>query len=63
MDYPIVLLSHVRFFNVITTNKKDANYLLQRLANSVVIMDELQTYPPAIWDKMAYFISEYAYMF
>ena len=63
MDYPIVLLSHVRFFNVITTNKKDTNYLLQRLANSVVIMDELQTYPPAIWDKMAYFISEYATCF
>lgn len=63
MDYPIVLLSHVRFFNVITTNKKDANYLLQRLADSVVIMDELQTYPPAIWDKMIYFISEYATCF
>lgn len=61
--YPVTLLSHVRFFDVLKTNSKEANYLLHRLANSVVIVDELQSYNPKIWDKMLYFISQYAEYF
>lgn len=63
LNCPIVLLSHVSFFNVLKTNEKDRNYLLQRLAHSVVIIDEVQSYPPKIWDKMIYFISNYARYF
>lgn len=60
LNIPIVLLSHVTFFDVLKTNTKDNNYLLQRMANSVVVIDEIQSYSPAIWDKMMYFISNYA---
>lgn len=63
LNFPIVLLSHVSFFNVLKTNEKDHNYLLQRLAHSVVIIDEVQSYPPKIWDKMVYFIANYANYF
>lgn len=63
LNFPIVLLSHVSFFNVLKTNDKDRNYLLQRLAHSVVIIDEVQSYPPKIWDKMVYFIDNYAKYF
>lgn len=63
LNFPIVLLSHVNFFNVLKTNEKDSNYLLQRLAHSVVIIDEVQSYPPKIWDKMVYFIANYAKYF
>ncbi|AEW01075.1 hypothetical protein A4D02_14035 [Niastella koreensis] len=58
--YPVTLLSHVKFFDILKTNSKEANYLLHRIANSVVIIDELQSYNPNIWDKMLFFISEYA---
>lgn len=61
--YPVTLLSHVRFFDILKTNSKETNYLLHRLANSVVIVDELQSYNPKIWDKMLYFISQYAEYF
>ncbi|GAB4044756.1 CRISPR-associated helicase Cas3' [Spirosoma litoris] len=61
--YPVTLLSHVKFFDILKTNSKEANYLLHRLANSVVIIDELQSYNPKIWDKMLYFISQYAEAF
>jgi CRISPR-associated endonuclease/helicase Cas3 len=61
--YPFTVLSHVRFFEVLKTNRKEANYLLHRLANSVVIIDELQTYNPKLWDKMLYFINEYSIVF
>jgi CRISPR-associated endonuclease/helicase Cas3 len=60
INYPVTLLSHVRFFDILKTNKKESNYVLHRLANSVVIIDELQSYPPSMWDKMMFFISQYA---
>lgn len=63
LNIPIVLLSHVSFFDVLKTNSKDHNYLLQRMAHSVVVIDEVQSYSPAIWDKMVYFISNYAEYF
>lgn len=61
--YPITLLSHVKFFDILKTNVKESNYLLHRLANSIVVIDEIQSYNPIIWDKMLYFISQYSLYF
>lgn len=63
VQYPIVLLSHVRFFDVLKSNRKEANYLLHRLANSVVVLDEVQSYSPALWDHVNYFLLHYARQF
>lgn len=63
VQYPITLLSHVRFFDVLKSNRKEANYLLQRLANSVVILDEIQSYNPVLWDHVNYFLLHYARQF
>lgn len=60
VNYPFCLLSHVRFFEILKTNFKETNYLLHRLANSVVVIDELQTFNPKHWDKVMYFIKKYA---
>lgn len=61
--YPISLLSHVSFFDILKTNRKDKNYLLHRLANSVVVIDEMQSYSPKHWDKIIFFIRYYAKTF
>lgn len=63
MNYPVLLLSHIRFFEVLKTNYKETNYLLHRMANSVVIIDEIQSYSPKIWNKIIYFIANYAKAF
>lgn len=63
VNYPICLMSHIKFFDVIKSNKKEVNYLLYRLANSIVVIDELQTYSPTEWDKLRYFISHFANAF
>ncbi|SCD20573.1 CRISPR-associated helicase cas3 [Proteiniphilum saccharofermentans] len=63
MNYPVTLLSHIRFFDVLKTNAKETNYLLHRFTNSVVIIDEIQSYSPKIWDKIVYFIVNYARYF
>lgn len=63
VNYPISLLSHIRFFDVLKTNEKETNYLLHRMVNSVVIIDEMQSYSPKTWDKVIYFINNYAHYF
>jgi len=63
VNYPFTLLTHIKFFDILKSNKKDTNYLLHRLANSIVIIDELQSYNPSEWDKVKYFISQYAGLF
>jgi CRISPR-associated endonuclease/helicase Cas3 len=63
VNYPIALISHVKFFNILKSNKKSDNYLLHRIANSIVIIDELQAYSPKEWDKVVYFINNYSKLF
>ena len=60
INYPFVLLSHITFFNILTSNEKESNYLLHRLTNSVVILDEMQSYTPNEWDKINYFLQNYS---
>jgi CRISPR-associated endonuclease/helicase Cas3 len=63
VNYPFCLLSHIRFFDILKTNEKETNYILHRLANSIVVIDELQSYNPSHWDKVIYFIRQYAEKF
>ncbi|MFM9949676.1 MAG: CRISPR-associated helicase Cas3' [Saprospiraceae bacterium] len=61
--YPLCLLTHIRFFDILKSNRKETIYLMHRLSNSIVIMDELQSYNPSEWDKMLFFIHHYAELF
>lgn len=63
VQYPIALLSHIRFFDILKSNRKEVNYLMHRIANSVVIIDELQSYSPQFWEHINFFISNYAVFF
>lgn len=63
VNFPVCLLTHVRFVGALKTHEKQANYLLHRLANSVVVLDELQSYDPKHWDKLAWLLAEYARTF
>lgn len=60
VNYPIALLSHVRFFDILKGNEKGSNYLFHRLCNSIIVIDEIQTYNPEHWDKIVYFLANYA---
>ncbi len=63
VHYPFTLLSHIKFFDVLKGNRKESNYLLHRFSNSIVIIDELQSYSPKFWDHINYFITHYAEAF
>ena len=60
MNYPLTLLSHVKFFDILTGISKDDNYIFHRLANSIVIIDEIQTYSPDFWSQIVYLLDMYA---
>jgi len=63
MNYPLILLSHVKFFNILTGVSKDDNYIFHRLANSIVIIDEIQTYSPNLWSSIVYILDSFAHKF
>jgi CRISPR-associated endonuclease/helicase Cas3 len=60
VNYPVTLISHVKFFDILTGVDKDSNYVFHRLANSIVILDEIQNYNPKYWSEMAYLFNLYA---
>lgn len=63
VNFPFCVTSHVRFFDILKGNSKETNYLHHRLCNSIVVIDELQTYNPKHWSKIVYFIENYAKLF
>lgn len=61
--YPVTLLTHIRFFDVIASSGKEVNYMLHRLANSIVVIDEMQAYPPREWSKITWYMEYLADQF
>lgn len=63
LNFPILVMSHVRFFGILKTSSKQENYFLSQIHNSIVIIDEIQSYPPKEWDKIKFFIENYSKLF
>ncbi|QXM05378.1 CRISPR-associated helicase Cas3' [Crassaminicella indica] len=60
LHYPFVLTSHVNFFNYLFSNGRENQIPLVHIANSVVILDEIQSYKVSIWKELANMIDLYA---
>ncbi len=54
-DYPVIFTTFVSLFNPLIKNKKRYKYSLSSLANSVVILDEIQSLPLRNWTSLYYF--------
>jgi CRISPR-associated endonuclease/helicase Cas3 len=63
INYPFTLLTHIKFFDIIKSHRKQDNYLYHKLANSIVIIDEIQAYSPEHWDKIYYFLKNISGLF
>jgi CRISPR-associated endonuclease/helicase Cas3 len=59
-NYPIVVTSHVNFFNALFGRGREQVFPLVKLCNSVVIMDEIQSYKSSIWRHIIIFLNMYA---
>lgn len=63
LHYPMVLTSHVNFFNYLFGNGREKQLPLIHLANSVVILDEIQSYRIGIWKELSNMILNFAHIF
>ena len=54
-NYPIVLSTHVSLFNTMFDNSKESSFAFHQLINSVIILDEIQSYKNTIWTEIISF--------
>lgn len=60
LQYPVTLTSHVNFFNYLFGIGRESNLAFTHLCNSVVILDEIQSYKNAIWKEIIHFLQSFA---
>lgn len=60
LHYPIVVTTHVKLFDWLFGLGREAHFPLCQLANSVVILDEIQSYKNSIWKEIAIFLNRFA---
>lgn len=59
-QYDIKLTSHVNFFDTLFGVSKSNKYNLYDFVNSVVVLDEIQSYSNSIWMEMIILLEKYA---
>lgn len=57
---PAIITTHVSLFNILFGTSKEDNFPLWQLANSVIILDEIQSYNNHLWWYMVEFFDKYA---
>ena len=60
MQYAFVMSSHVNLFNRMFADSRESNLSLTNLANSVIVLDEIQSYRNEIWLEIIEMISLFA---
>ena len=60
LHYPIVLTTHVNFFNYLFGNSRESVFALPHIANNIIILDEIQSYKNYIWKEIIIFLKKYA---
>ena len=59
-NYPITITSHVNLFDSLFGTGKENNFSLLDYCNSVIILDEIQTYKNRIWREILIMLEKYA---
>ena len=62
LNYPMVLSTHVSLFNTMFGTKKESVFRFHQLANSVIILDEIQSYKNDIWTEIITFLKGFSKM-
>lgn len=59
-NYPMVLTSHINFFNALFGCGRNQGFPLLKLCNSIIVLDEIQSYKNGIWREIISFLQKYA---
>lgn len=60
LNYPMILTTHVSLFNTMFNSSKESSFAFHQLANSVVVLDEIQSYKNIIWSEIITFLKGFA---
>ena len=60
INYPIVLTTNVHLFENLFGLDRESSFALSNLSNSVVILDEIQSYKNKIWGEIIEFLTRYS---
>jgi len=60
LNYPLVLTTHVTLFKYLFGTEKEDIFPIHQIANSVIVLDEIQSYKNSIWGEIISFLSVYA---
>lgn len=60
LNYPIILSTHVTLFKTLFGNEKEDVFAFYQLCNSVIVLDEIQSYKNALWSEIITFLKSYA---
>ena len=60
LSYPIILTTHVSLFDTLFGNNRESAFGFYQLANSVIVLDEIQNYRIERWNEIIIFLKEYA---
>ncbi|WP_296874804.1 CRISPR-associated helicase Cas3', partial [Thomasclavelia sp.] len=62
LNYPIILTTHVSLFDTMFGNNRESSFGFYQLANSVIVLDEIQNYRINIWSEMIVFLKQYTHI-
>ncbi len=60
LNYPFILTTHVSFFSALFGDKRENLFSFLQLIDSVVVLDEIQSYKNSIWAEIIIFLKECA---
>lgn len=60
LNYPMILTTHVSIFNTMFNHSKESSFAFHQLANSVIVLDEIQSYKNIIWSEIITFLKRFA---
>lgn len=56
LNYPFILTTHVNLFDIMFGSSKESAVSFYQLSNSVIVLDEIQSYKNDIWTEIMYFL-------
>lgn len=60
LNYPFILTTHVSIFDTMFNSSKESIFGFHQFINSVVVLDEIQSYKNIIWTEIISFLKVYA---
>lgn len=62
LNYPMIVSTHVSLFDTMFGNTKESAFGFHQLMNSVIVLDEIQSYKNTLWGEIICFLKEFAYL-